>query len=89
MLEKLNDELGRTLEKIEKSERMINNNMSDTGEQYKNQAEELKKLSTHYNNLSASLKEMNENYRVVNEKLEQIQVKIAQYRPKPTSTPVA
>ena len=59
MLEKLNDELGRTLEKIEKSERMINNNMSDTGEQYKNQSEELKKLSTHYNNLSNSIKEMN------------------------------
>lgn len=38
---------------------MINNNMSDTGEQYKNQSEELKKLSTHYNNLSNSIKEMN------------------------------
>jgi hypothetical protein len=38
---------------------MINSNMSDVGEQYKNQSEELKKLSTHYNNLSAAIKEMN------------------------------
>lgn len=53
---------------------MINSNMSDAGQQYKNQSEELKKLSTHYNNMSASLKEMNDNYRVVSEKLEQIQV---------------
>jgi hypothetical protein len=39
--------------------------MSDVGEQYKNQSEELKKLSTHYNNLSAATKEMNENHRIL------------------------
>ena len=44
---------------------MINSNMSDIGDQYKNQSEELKKLSTHYNNLNASIKEMNEQYRLV------------------------
>ncbi len=44
---------------------MINSNMSDVGEQYKNQSQELKKLSAHYNNLSVALKEMNDNYRVV------------------------
>lgn len=33
--------------------------MSDAGQQYQSQSEELKKLSTHYNNMSASLKEMN------------------------------
>ena len=59
---------------MEKSEKVINSNMSDAGDQYKSQSEELKKLSAHYNNMSASLKEMNENYRIVNEKLEQIQV---------------
>ena len=74
VLEKVNDDLSRTLEKIEKSEKVINSNMSDAAQHYQSQSEELKKLSTHYNNLSASLKEMNENYRVVSEKLEQIQV---------------
>ena len=74
MLEKVNDDLSRTLEKVEKSEKVINSNMSDAGQLYKSQAEELKKLSTHYNNMSASLKEMNDNYRVVSEKLELIQV---------------
>lgn len=49
--------------------------MSDVGDQYKNQSEELKKLSSHFNNLSNSMKEMNENYRLVGEKLEQIQAK--------------
>ena len=39
--------------------------MSDVGEQYKNQAEDLKKLSSHYNNLSAAIKEMNDNHRIV------------------------
>jgi hypothetical protein len=43
--------------------------MSDVGEQYKSQSEELKKLSTHYNNQSSAIKEMNENYRIVSEKL--------------------
>ena len=70
----MNEDLSKTLEKISKSERMINSNMSDVGEQYKNQSEELKKLSTHYNNLSAAIKEMNDNYRIISEKLEQIQV---------------
>lgn len=59
ILEKLNDELTSTLDKISKSERMINSNMSDIGDQYKNQSEELKKLSSHYNNLSTAMKEMN------------------------------
>lgn len=58
-MEKLNDELTSTLDKISKSERMINSNMSDIGDQYKNQSEELKKLSSHYNNLSTAMKEMN------------------------------
>lgn len=48
---------------------MINTNMSDIGDQYKSQSEELKKMSAHFNNLSASMKEMNENYRLVGEKL--------------------
>jgi hypothetical protein len=60
--------------------------MSDAGQQYQSQSEELKKLSTHYNNLSASLKEMNDNYRIVSEKLEQIQVTLALSRQKQTST---
>lgn len=59
VLEKLNDELTKTLEKISKSERMINTNMRDVGDQYKSQSEELKKLSAHYNNLNNSIKEMN------------------------------
>jgi hypothetical protein len=42
--------------------------MSDIGDQYKSQSEELKKLSTHYNNLNTSLKEMNDNYRILSEK---------------------
>ena len=74
ILEKLNDDLTKTLETIFKSEKMINNSMSDIGEQYKSQSEELKKMSAHFNNLSASMKEMNENYRLIGEKLEQIQV---------------
>lgn len=49
--------------------------MSDIGDQYKSQSEELKKLSSHFNNLSNAMKEMNENYRIVSEKLEQIQAK--------------
>mgnify|MGYP003684224177 CR=1 FL=1 len=49
--------------------------MKDVGDQYKNQSEELKKLSAHYTNLNASIKEMNESYRLVGEKLEQIQAK--------------
>lgn len=53
---------------------MINSNMSEIGEQYRSQSEELKKMSAHFNNLSASMKEMNESYRLVGEKLEQIQV---------------
>ena len=44
---------------------MINTNMQDIGDQYKNQSEELKKLSAHYNNLNTSIKEMNESYRLV------------------------
>lgn len=48
---------------------MINSSMSDIGDQYKNQSEELKKLSAHFNNFSSSMKEMNENYRTVGEKL--------------------
>lgn len=48
--------------------------MSEIGEQYKSQSEELKKMSAHFNNLSSSMKEMNENHRLVGEKLEQIQV---------------
>lgn len=43
--------------------------MSDIGDQYKNQSEELKKLSLHFNNLSTAMKEMNENYRLISEKL--------------------
>jgi len=85
VLEKLNDDLSRTLEKIEKSEKVINSNMSDAGQQYKSQSEELKKLSTYYNNMSASLKEMNDNYRIVSEKLEQIQVILASFRQRPTN----
>lgn len=54
---------------------MINSSMSDIGDQYKSQSEELKKLSSHFNNLSNAMKEMNENYRIVSEKLEQIQAK--------------
>ena len=88
MLEKVNDDLSRTLEKIEKSEKVINSNMSDAGQLYKSQSEELKKLSTHYNNMSASLKEMNDNYRVVSEKLELIQVVLNLFRPKPMNTQV-
>lgn len=38
VLEKLNDDLSRTLEKVSKSERIINSNMSDVGEQYKSQS---------------------------------------------------
>lgn len=68
-MEKLNEDLSKTLEKVQKSERIINSNMSDVGEQYKNQAEDLKKLSSHYNNLSAAIKEMNDNHRIVSEKL--------------------
>lgn len=64
----------KTLDTISKSERMINTNMSEIGEQYKSQSEELKKMSAHFNNLSSSMKEMNENHRLVGEKLEQIQV---------------
>ena len=64
---------------------MINSNMSEAGQQYKSQSEELKKLSTHYNNMSASLKEMNDNYRVVSEKLELIQVQKYLFRAKQTS----
>jgi methyl-accepting chemotaxis protein len=70
----LNDELTRSLETISKSEKMINSNMSEIGEQYRSQSEELKKMSAHFNNLSASMKEMNESYRLFGEKLEQIQV---------------
>lgn len=50
--------------------------MSDIGDQYRNQSEELQKLSAHFNNFSASMKEMNETYRLVGEKLEEIQGKI-------------
>lgn len=90
MLEKVNEDLSRTLEKIEKSEKVINSNMSDAGQQYKNQSEELKKLSTHYNNMSAALKEMNEDYRVVSEKLEQIQAKTNEHSGSMTdNSPVA
>lgn len=39
ILEKLNDDLTKTLETISKSERMINTNMSEIGEQYKSQSE--------------------------------------------------
>lgn len=64
--------------------------MSDVGEQYKSQSEELKKLSTHYNNLSAALKEMNDNYRIVSEKLEQIQGKTNEHSDTMTNnSPVA
>ena len=48
--------------------------MSEIGEQYKGQSEELQKMSAHFNNLSTSMKEMNENTRLVGEKLEQTQV---------------
>ena len=43
--------------------------MSDIGDQYISQSEELKKLSSHFNNLSTAMKEMNENYRLISEKL--------------------
>ena len=75
ILQKLNDDLTSTLDKISKSERMINSSMSDIGDQYKSQSEELKTLSSHFNNLSTAMKQMNENYRLISEKLEQIQVK--------------
>ena len=39
VLEKLNDDLTRTLDTISKSERMINTNMSDIGEKYKSQSD--------------------------------------------------
>jgi len=71
----MNDELSRTLDRISKSESQINNSMSDIGDQYKTQSEDLKKLSAHYNNLSNSIKEMNENYRGISEKLEVILLK--------------
>lgn len=76
VLEKLTDELTTSLDKISKSEKMINSSMSDIGDQYRNQSEELQKLSAHFNNFSASMKEMNETYRLVGEKLEEIQGKI-------------
>ena len=60
--------------------------MSDAGQQYKSQSEELKKLSAHYTNMSASLKEMNDSYRVVSEKLELIQVFLTILRLKQTNT---
>lgn len=60
--------------------------MSDAGQQYKSQSEELKKLSTHYNNMSAALKEMNDNHRVISEKLEQIQVGLVIFRPRQKGT---
>lgn len=53
--------------------------MSEIGEQYKSQTEDLKKMSAHFNNLSASMKEMNENYRLAGEKLEQMQAKIDEH----------
>ncbi len=56
---------------------MINNSMSEIGDQYRSQSEELKKLSAYYNNLNNALKEMNENYRTVGEKLETTQVTIS------------
>ena len=74
VLEKLNDDLTRTLDTISKSEKMINNNMSEIGEQYKGQSEELQKMSALFNNLSTSMKEMNESTRLVGEKLEQTEV---------------
>lgn len=85
-MEKLGDELNRTLEKIAKSEKVINSNMSDVGSEYSSKSEETKKLSTHYNNLNASIKEMNENYRVISEKLEVLNVSMKQCRTKPKST---
>lgn len=39
ILEKLNDDLSSSLDKISKSERMINSSMSDIGDQYKSQSE--------------------------------------------------
>jgi seryl-tRNA synthetase len=73
-LERLGEDLTKTLDKIFKSEKVINSNMSDVGAQYRNKSEDYKKLSTHYNNLNVSIKEMNENYRVVSEKLETLNV---------------
>ena len=39
ILEKLNDDLTKTLDTISKSERMINTNMSEIGDQYKSQSD--------------------------------------------------
>lgn len=39
ILEKLNEELTANLDKISRSEKMINSSMSDIGEQYKSQSE--------------------------------------------------
>lgn len=39
ILEKLNDQLTVTLDKISKLEKIINSNMSDVGDKYKNQSE--------------------------------------------------
>lgn len=55
-LERLGDDLTKTLEKIFKSEKVINSNMSDVGAQYRTKSEDYKKLSTHYNNLNVSIK---------------------------------
>lgn len=55
-LEKLGEDLTKTLEQIFKSEKVINSNMSDIGAQYRTKSEDLKKLSTHYNNLNVSTK---------------------------------
>jgi len=57
--------------------------MKDVGDQYKNQSEELKKLSARYNNMNVSIKEMNESSRLVGEKLEQIQAKTNEHSWKP------
>lgn len=64
-LERLADEISKTLDVILKNEKIINSNMSDIGAQYKQKSEESRLLNTQYNNLTSSIKEMNETNRSV------------------------
>ncbi|CAD8120221.1 unnamed protein product [Paramecium sonneborni] len=78
-LERLTDELSQVLDRINKREYNINENMLDIGNQYKKKNEEVKKIELQCQNYTNAIKEMGDQYKLVSEKYDNVQSKLNEH----------
>lgn len=75
-LEKISDEVSRTLETIMKKEQVLNKGFSNMTGDYKNSAQNSKELENEYNRLNSKTQEMESQLYDINEKLAEINKKM-------------